>query len=242
MVKIKKIKELKTVMESPLEFIEDKDPKLNDASLGALFFEIAKYLIQNVVITIGRDTYYSFAEVEFYYYKENSVLKDDPLYYCTYPREKDAMEFFFHNSGVDICFKSSIDKGKMEFGGVLIRTLKKNNKEIIAGPMRCAIEIMNSSFAKGVLPVLDESRGDNYCGVKTTDIKSTIRYGIENVLRDKYDDIKKKFDENKLPLFCYYVPQTTWTRTYKKRIIKDSKNGGYKSSLKDYYGANPEKR
>ena len=236
MVEIKRITDLKSVLENPIAFIEEREPGLNEENVNVLFYKIAEYLFHNVVIKIGKDITYSFVEVEFYYYKENSSL-NGPLYYCTYPRERDAMQFFSHNSGIDICFKSKIDENNMEFGGILIRTLKKNNDEIIAGPLRCAIEIMNTSFEKGILPMIDESQRMN-----PQDIKSTIRYGIEDVLKEKYDDIKKRYDEGKIPSYCYYIPQTTWTRTYKRRIIKDSKNGGYKKSLKDYYSAIPNNR
>lgn len=235
----REITDLKTVLENPFAFIEDKTAELNDDTVSNLFRKIADYLIKNVVITIGKDCY-SFVEIEFYYYKDNSSL-NGPMYYCTYPRERNAMQFFTHNSGIDICFKSSLEKNNMEFGGILIRTIKKEiseeEYEIIAGPMRCAIELMNNSFNKGTLPKLEELNVP-----KDLKIESTIRYGIEDVIKERYPEIKKKYDEKTLPLFCYYVPQKTWTRSYKKRIIKDSKNGGYKESLKDYYGAIPNNR
>lgn len=77
--------------------------------------EIAKKLLENYCIEYGEKKYYYFAEIEFYYYDKERW--NDEWNEKTYPRDKkDAGDFFFHYSGVDICFNSKFEEGK--FGGI----------------------------------------------------------------------------------------------------------------------------
>lgn len=105
------------------------------------FEEIAKHLFQGYCIKKGNDQY-KFLEIEFYYYTKDF---EDII---TYPRNISSGKWFFHDSGVDITFKSKCtntdcdcDKRKPNedyFGGILIRSLLKNDKELITGPLKCS--------------------------------------------------------------------------------------------------------
>ena len=105
------------------------------------FEEIAKHLFQGYCIKKGNDQY-KLLEIEFYYYTKDF---EDII---TYPRNVSSGKWFFHDSGVDITFESKCtdtdcgcDKRKPNgdyFGGILIRSLLKNDKELITGPLKCS--------------------------------------------------------------------------------------------------------
>ena len=99
------------------------------------FKEIAEMLFQNFHIEKG-DIRYDFLEIEYY-----SSLTDENEK-ITYKRICEAGDWFPHYSGVDIAFKSD----EKQYGGILIRSLLKtqnNQKEFIAGPLRCSCELFN---------------------------------------------------------------------------------------------------
>lgn len=195
----------------------------NQNTIQEYFDDLAKKLFNQMKICAGDDTY-TFLEIEFYYH--NKTEFDDIIYNCTYPRTRDAGKFFWHNSGVDICFESKEEEGY--FGGILIRSLIKNGKEVIAGPMRCANELMNSCNEKITAPYLSDSS-------KPKDkIYSTIRYGVGD----------EKQTEDKAKLFCYYIEPGKWTRIRNNVLVIDTNNKIYKLVEKriDYYNAQPTKR
>lgn len=197
--------------------------EMNQNTIQKYFDDLAKILFNHMKICAGDDTY-TFLEIEFYYH--NKTEFDDIIYNCTYPRTRNAGQFFWHNSGVDVCFESKEDEGY--FGGILIRSLMKNGKEVIAGPMRCANELKNSCNETISAPYLSDSS-------ETTDtIYSTIRYGVgdENQTKDK------------AKLFCYYIDPGSWTRIRNNVLVIDTKNKKYKLLEKriDSYNAQPTKR
>lgn len=171
------------------------------------FDEVAKYLLGNVAIVFGPEpdgTKYYLAEIEFYYKNEKAkeiVIKssedkkkkvESSFYSCTYKRIREAGLLFWHYSGIDICFSSSDNN----YGGVLIRSLIKmvngSEPELIAGPLRCANELMNQSVLEGkdsIPHIIELKRYEE----KYT-IMSTIRQGIET--SDKYDELKKKIKKD----------------------------------------------
>ena len=103
--------------------------------------EIAKDLFKNYCIECGAIKYY-FAEIEFYYYEKDKWDKD--WNNMTYARnEIDPCAIYYHLSGMDICFKSYYDESKARFGGILIRAVKKEDGDIIAGPYSCRDELLN---------------------------------------------------------------------------------------------------
>ena len=76
-----------------------------DGHVEDWFKELADALFQNIQIRKG-DKYYRFTNIEFYLY--NDKHRD----IITYPRISDGGEWFFHASGVDITFKSTVDMGE----------------------------------------------------------------------------------------------------------------------------------
>lgn len=185
------------------------------------FNEVADYLFHNIAIKAGEDNF-TFLEIEFYYYKKGEI--EGSLFNCTYPRIREVGQFFWHYSGIDICFKSTINEKEQTFGGILIRSLMKNNQEIIAGPMCCSNELMNCCNKE--LPILIDRET-----ILENNPESTIRYGIE---ADKGQKEMK---------FCYYIKPDRWART-RNNVLVANKEGGYDiiKQKKYYYIAQPEKR
>jgi hypothetical protein len=87
------------------------------------------------------DLYYQIAEIEFYYYSPHH--KD----IITYPRNCSQGLWFFHQSGVDLTIQSKESGRDPSFGGILIRSIKKYDKEgyikTICGPQRCVNELFD---------------------------------------------------------------------------------------------------
>jgi hypothetical protein len=119
--------------------------------------KIAEDLFRNYCINCNGTEYY-FAEIEFYYYDSEQYLQNREQYKwqkVTYPRKCKAGQLFYHLSGVDICFGSDYDDRKAKFGGILIRAIKKDGM-IIAGPLNCKDEILNTCNG-GKMPELLEA-------------------------------------------------------------------------------------
>ena len=189
-----------------------KVSQLKESSEMEVYFDkLSDYLFHHLAIKAGEKTY-TFIEVEFYYYNKNGIF-NGPLYSCTYPRTRNAGQFFWHYSGLDICFESSEEN--RYFGGILIRSLKKQKddqkkndeerEEIIAGPMRCSDEILNSCETK--LPELIE-----YESNPDSEPQTTFRYGVKT---DKEQD-----------KYRYFIPQDKWTRTRNNVLVEDKSTGG----------------
>lgn len=98
------------------------------------FDEIAEMLLNKVAICKGEKIFY-IKEIEFYLYENNH--RD----IVTYPRICKAGQWFFHPSGIDISFESSVDVKSNDyelfqpilredafFGGVLIRAIYPADK------------------------------------------------------------------------------------------------------------------
>lgn len=176
-----------------------------------LFDSIAKYVLSNLVIKVGKTTYIP-VEIELYY--RHSKIDNKESFKRTYNRDCQAEELFLHYSGLDICFVS--DKNTKCCGGILIRSLIKRTQQeqkVITGPLRCANELLNNCFKQETLPKI---------GVEENDIKKgiykTIRQGIET--GEKFDKIRKdhfthrKHSSQVLPLFAYYIEGTDWPNDY----------------------------
>ena len=178
-----------------------------DEALKAYFKGLAETLFNKIDILAGNDRY-SFAEIEFYYFK-NGVF-DSEQYQVTYPRTKNAGRLFWHLSGIDLCFES--DKKEGYYGGILIRSIVKEDGSLITGPMCCSDELLNSCVESrrydipATIPILvDKETQPNI------ELKTTIRQGIEA-------------DRGGLE-FCFYTKRDSWTN--------------YKGN---YYSARPDKR
>ena len=95
------------------------------------FESIAIAMFQNFLIQKG-DNIYETVEIEFYYNKT-----DEPGTNITIPRTTRLGEWFMHESGVDLSFKSDNNN----YGGILIRTIKNNNGQFICGPRQVMWEL-----------------------------------------------------------------------------------------------------
>lgn len=143
-----------TRMENLKEILDiSKFIGLSEESIAKRFAEIADILFNNYCIVKSGITY-EFQEIEFYLYCEGHY---DII---TYPRSADSGDWYFHSSGLDLCFNSSPkpnhnsysdkDNNPLLYGGILIRSLKKiiNGKdEYITGPLKCCYELFDKFSA-----------------------------------------------------------------------------------------------
>ena len=137
-------------------------------NLNEQFQEIARFLMGNYVIKKGNKEY-AIVEIEFYYYSPDH--KD----FITYPRKTEAGRWFFHQSGVDLTFKSRgieyTKEGNKKvtfkltdnpaFGGILIRGIyDMAGDEYIFGPLKCVNLLWDEFDAfdgnKQEYPILDK--------------------------------------------------------------------------------------
>ena len=175
------------------------------------FAEIAQELMCNYIITTDKAEY-DIIDIEFYLYtpKHQDVI--------TYPREMDEGRWFFHQSGVDITFRST----KSVFGGILIRGLRKNNNEYIGGPQKCVNELWHDfdAFSSNGYPILKYSpskfdsnglwRGKRWIKIKEEDREKRIKKWIENGFDRKACEeyITKEFNSGMCHLYRYiYLPK-----------------------------------
>ena len=226
---IKEITEFKAVLENPLGFITSTDKEEIINQISNLFYEIAKMLFERYDILIydnkGKEHYYSFAEVEFYYHKKGILDRD--VDNCVYPRTCEAEKFLWHDTGVDICFKSECDIEDYYFGGILIRSLIDNdNKQIIGGPGRCANELAFLCKA-GDTPHLCLKKKEEKI------VCQTIRQGIDC---DVDKDGKAKVE------YCYFIRMKdgNWNRTKETIKMKSDFKGYIRDKVTYYYADNPE--
>ena len=230
MKEIKEITEFKVVLENPLAFITSTDREEIINQIPNLFYKIAKMLFERFDIRIcdreKNKHYYSFAEVEFYYHKKGILDRD--VDNCVYPRTCEAGKFLWHDTGVDICFKSECDIEDYYFGGILIRSLIDNdNKQIIGGPGRCANELAFLCRA-GETPQLHPKKN-----VQQVELCQTIRQGI-NCDVDK--DGKAKVE------YCYFIRMKDgkWNQRKVKIKMKSDFSGYIRDEVTINYTDNPE--
>lgn len=190
--------------------IEQLKSKLNlvglpdDGKYDEYFAEIANLLMKYCVIKKG-DNEYEIVEIEFYLFtpEHQDVI--------TYPRVIDAGMWYFHQSGVDLTFKSDSSR----FGGILIKELCQIGKDskTITGPVNCVNELWDEFSALspkiGDYPILAPKdqitvKGINACPRKITIYKSKGQNEKERVSywteRAKKEDssITVDFEEDKL--------------------------------------------
>lgn len=174
----------------------------NVAEIEKTFDEIAKTLFQNYHIQKGYSTY-EFLEIEYYYYKEGH---EDII---TYPRNIEAGMWLFHNSGVDITFKSKCvepqqasalrEAKKDYFGGILLRSLLKKEGDgiIICGPLNCTCELFDKFNAL-------KSEETEYPIIKPkTEPSQEDLFKIERVIKIKEKSIKARFEKNEDSFYKY---------------------------------------
>ena len=222
-IKKEKVNDFKILLE--------KIAKKDSSTIQVFFNEVAIYMFENLQICAGNDVY-TFAEVEFYYHDDKSF--NNEVYNCTYPRNRRCGEFFWHYSGMDICFNCDLSlTGKMYFGGILIRCLEKHGEEegIIAGPMRCSCEVMNSCNSNMIGPCLADI--DEKYKPKGK-LLSTIRYGVKD----------EEQNEQNMLCFCYYLDLASWTRERNNVLSMINNNTKYRFDKikKESYNSCPNRR
>jgi len=133
-----------------MEILKRKLSQLNGNSepgeIRLVFREIAKDLFKNYHILKGTQKYF-FVNIEFYFCNKKH------LDMITYPRRLDEGKWFFHQSGVDLTFRSVYsDYGKkmvdvdkdFYFGGILVReVMKADSDEVFDGPYKCEWELFD---------------------------------------------------------------------------------------------------
>ena len=198
--------------------------------------ECAKRLMGDYSIVKG-DYYYQIGEIEFYYYSPNH--KD----IITYPRQCSQGLWFFHPSGVDITIQSSVSGMNPSFGGILIRSIIKYNKEgklvkTICGPQKSVFElfdylnavdnsiertpmIMKHSFPKCNID-LPTQRYIPF-DVRSTEVNPDANYQrvIEEKVNDKFNAIIK--DNEKYKKDFYIEDPEEWLITNRTQNIIDFK-------------------
>lgn len=91
------------------------------------FKRITEILMNNCVVSKG-DNRYEIVEIEFY------LFTSDHQDVITYPRKLSAGKWFFHQSGVDLTFRSD----EKQFGGILIRGIRNiGTGKLTLGPQNC---------------------------------------------------------------------------------------------------------
>ncbi|MDE7091154.1 MAG: hypothetical protein K2O53_05455 [Bacteroidales bacterium] len=186
---------LKEVLTRPFYLSESHKDKPNKESEA---YNIVSDLMSNYVIIKGNDMH-EIVEAEFYYYAK--FHKD----IIVYERDMDGGRFFFHQSGVDITFESHIERinGKINsqesaFGGILIRSLKRNSKnntcEFILGPLNC-VNYLWSDF-NAIKPSISEYLILTYKPIEGARIAAEKRfYPIAPKRKDsKVKSLNSRFD------------------------------------------------
>ena len=167
------------------------------------FKEISKELFKNYHILRGTQEYY-FINIEFYFFNKNH------LDLITYPRQTKEGLWFFHQSGVDLTFRSdystyngnqlAIDTNKdFYFGGILVREImKKNSDEVFDGPFKCEWELFDkfNAFTPTIheMPIIVHNTNE----IAIEPIASSRHFSYAN----DADKIRKKFEELKKNCFC----------------------------------------
>lgn len=188
----------------------------NNGGYQKVFDDIAKILLNKVAIRKGEKIFY-IKDIEFYLYENNH--RD----IITYPRICKAGQWFFHPSGIDISFESSVDVKSNDFelfqpilredaffGGVLIRAIYPADKAPadackynLDGPHKVEWALFDSFDAFNEVtdfPHLIE------CEHKIEPIKKDVRKNlkpkendyrkkIETILNSYYEDSPVSIDE-----------------------------------------------
>ena len=181
--------QLKKLLELPFNVTKKED----------IAYDIVSNLMSNYVIMKGNDMY-EIIEAEFYYYSHSHPD------ITVYERNMDGGRFFFHQSGVDITFKSHIEKinGKIDsqksaFGGILIRSLKRISRnnvcEFILGPLNCVNHLWDNFNA--IKPSVSEYPYLEFQTIEGVSIEAEERfYPIKKEQKEKkLNSLNSKFDQ-----------------------------------------------
>ena len=230
-VKLKELLTKESLLENGVNGLEEK------------FYEIAEILLTKTKIVKGTREYY-ITDIEFYLYCDRH---EDII---TYPRNCEAGDWFFHDSGVDISFGSNLsfedDKAILEnnsfFGGILLRGIKpvggySSSKNLTDAPKNIVDELFDkfSAFEESEhflvnFPLLKEESGHDLKDQKLNDIATrTYRHHILK----KCDDGKivkgfigkeeiKKIEKDIIQIKKYSTPRAE-SILADRYVVKDDK-------------------
>ena len=172
--------------------------------------ELASCIMNNYCIFNGQ-YHYRPIEIEFYVYKY-----DEHEDRHVYPRIKNSEDLFFHYSGMDICFDSSLDNKC--FGGILIRALEREEgKQLIGGPLVCLNEVLNTATGKLIVEKkkIDEPQNADPFGQ---------RVGINALpnIEDTYYNKEYRFVRNDIKENSTFGLRTTYN--YSNHEFKETSN------------------
>lgn len=181
------------------------------------FQKIADELINHYCIVKKRDglsseIVYHFMELEFYYC---SPEHPDVI---TYPRNAEAGDWFFHASGVDICFESKVelnpatgkivgDQDAYGFGGILIRALRKQEEgktTYITGPLNCCYELFDrfsAFYSPANFPVIEKDKhpkdgASSFCR-RYFHFSTSLENKLSNIYQEYWEQEIDGVDESK---------------------------------------------
>ena len=163
----------------------------NMSSLDEAFADLADALLNDFVIKKGDDKTYRILEVEFYHNQAETTGKEKTI---TYKRIVCAGQWYFHSSGVDICFESTNDS----YGGILIRAIKDmTSGKAICGPYNVMDTLFDKFDALEMpmdFPLLKETHGHR-----------------DSVLSDiRWHPRKEWPAEDNEKKYRFYLPEKCW--------------------------------
>lgn len=170
------------------------------------FKEIADFLMNKCVVKVGTRKF-RMGEIEFYLFSEkhNDII--------AYPRTNmDGGEWFFHASGVDICFNSQckqdsdgifkLDEKKDKFGGILIRSIVELDDHLkpigkaVVGPIKSMdvlfkkIDAFDREKSREQIAVIVEEKNLTEAVVESTTRRILVRNGnkakVKTILSENY--------------------------------------------------------
>ena len=221
--------------------------------LDKAFEDISEILLNKCIVVAG-DKKYRILEIEFYLF---SPLHQDII---TYPRDNmSGGEWFFHQSGVDLCFKSCCKTKRNstyhvfdtnnKFGGILIRSMMEldaENRPVINGPMKCVDRLFKKFDA-----FFSEKRHSQIAYIETDipgwndTIEKTIRHIPVNSKLQEIDKIPNDSIRSKVKtIFSEYYDQEPTEKCYNEFRDYLGRDVRYYIDNNDcwkYYHANPVK-
>lgn len=193
----------------------------NNGGYQKVFDDIAEILLNKVAIRKGEKIFY-IKDIEFYLYEKNH--RD----IITYPRICKAGQWFFHPSGIDISFESSVDVKSNDFelfqpilredaffGGVLIRAIYPADKAPsdackynLDGPHKVEWALFDSFDAFNEVTDFPHLIECEHKIEYITKVRKNLKLK-ENDYRKKIETILNSYYENRL------ISKDEWINVYK---------------------------
>lgn len=156
---------------------------VSSANVDGKLKEIAETLMNEYCIFNGQHQYRPI-EIEFYIYDKGTHADEH-----VYQRNAEAGRVFFHKSGMDICFASSMKDGR--FGGILIRALEREDGKCFGGPLICSYEVLNT--ASDICTVAPCEEKCSYSAIASERIGISEWHDAKSDWKDEYFNRKYHF-------------------------------------------------